>query len=392
MKLTVPTNWQSGLIKKIKKPGVDIVYGKLDKDFPGGGRPSCVQLNVTKAKAKSDIDEIHKEGLKFYYLLNASCIGNSEYTKAGQKALHKLLDWLSEAEVDGVVVAIPYLFRIIKRKFPHFKISVSCFANVNSIEKAIFWEDLGASVITLSQVELNRDFRLLRKIREDVNCELQLIVNDNCIQGCPKFFYHNNVTSHASQTANRSGAFMFDYCRITCRCKKITEPVNFIRGVWIRPEDLQVYENIGIDRFKLVDRSMHSDALALIVDAYSKRSYKGNLYDLFINPSKSLWLKRSSFFHKLKYFFHPFAVNIFKMAKNRVLTKEVEVYIDNTQLDGFINHFLKEDCRYKSCEDCGYCQEIAKKVVKIDPKYRQKAIERYNEFLSEIVSGEIFKY
>ncbi len=392
MKLTVPTNWQDELIARIKKPGVHTVYGKLDRDFVGGGRPSCVLNKISKSKAASHVERVRKEGFEFHYLLNSSCLGNREWTRSGQNELNKLLDWIYQINTDGVVVASPYLAQFIKKRYARLKISVSCFANVNSVERARFWEDLGAAVITLSQVELNRNFKLLKQIRKNVKLELQLIVNDNCTHDCPLFFYHNNVTSHGSQMASELGSFIFDYCFLTCRLQRIANPMYFIRTAWIRPEDKKIYEDIGIDRLKLVDRGMHSDAIASIVDAYSKGSYPGNLYDLFNSPSKSLWLKKVNFFHKLKYFFHPQSVNIFKILKHRGVVKDIEVYIDNTKLDGFINYFFEEDCRYKSCRECGYCQQIADKVVSICPEYREKAKAEYGTFLEEIISGEIFRY
>ncbi|MCK9603506.1 MAG: U32 family peptidase [Candidatus Omnitrophica bacterium] len=392
MRLTVPTNWQDDLIKKIKKPGVDTVYGKLDRDFVGGGRPSCILNKVTKNKAKLHVGDIHKEGLKFYYLLNSSCLGNLEWTSAGHRELSKLLAWLLDIGTDGVAVANPYIAQHIRAKYPHLEISVSCFANVNSVEKAKFWEDMGVSTITLPPVELNRDFKLLRKVRENIKCQLQLIVNDNCLSHCPLFIYHNNLTSHASQSKGKVGIFMFDYCFLICKYLRIKEPANFIRAAWIRPEDISVYENIGIDRFKVVDRGMHADAIALIADAYSKRSYKGNLYDLFNNPSTSLWLNKPSFFHKFRYFFHPFTVNLFKLFKNRKVVQNIKVSIDNTKLDGFIEYFFDHECRYNSCAECGYCTKIAQKALKIDPDFREKALEDYGSFIKEIISGGIFKY
>jgi collagenase-like PrtC family protease len=319
-------------------------------------------------------------------------MGNLEFTRNGNKNLNKLLLWLLDIPIDGVVVSNPYLVQYIRKKYQNLEISVSCFANVNSVEKARFWEDLGVTVITLSQVELNRNFKMLQKIRESVECELQLIVNDNCIYDCPVFFYHNNLTSHGSQIQSRLGTFMFDYCFLNCRYRMISEPENFIRAVWIRPEDLSIYEKVGINKFKLIDRGMHTEAIGLIIDAYSQRSYKGNLYDLFNSASKSLWLKKPSFFHKVKYFFHPFTVNIFKMFKHRKIVKDIEVYIDNTKLDGFINFFFNNDCRYVSCKDCGYCRKVAEEAVKINRQYRQKAVEDYKRFINEIVSGGIFTY
>ncbi|MBZ9577941.1 U32 family peptidase [Patescibacteria group bacterium] len=392
MKLTVPTNWQNDLIKKINKPNIDTVYGKLDRDFFGGGRPSCISLKVTKKQIKKHICEIHNNSLKFYYILNSTCIGGRELTGSGQKRIHELLTWLSEIKADGVVVAIPYLTQLIRKHYPHFEISVSCFAHVNSVIKAKFWEDLGASIITLPQTEMTRRFKLMKKIKESVRCELQLIVNDNCIQDCPLFLYHHNLSSHGSQTSSKLGIFMFDYCRFMCRSKMIADPVNFIRSAWIRPEDIAVYEDMGIEKFKVVDRNMTTEAIAFIVDTYLNRKHDGNLYDLFMNPSKSLWLKRPNFLHKIKYFFHPFAVNIFKLVRKKGLLKDLDVYIDNRKLDGFIDHFLKEDCYLNSCEDCRYCIKIAEQTVRINPEYKQNDANNYSRFLKEIISGEIFKY
>ncbi len=391
MKLVVPTNWRNDLLEKLDKGKIDVIYGKLDRDFVGGGRPSCNFLEVSRRRAKEHVDEIHKNGLRFYYLLNASCLGNREFTRGGQKEIYKLLDWLSDIKVDGVVITMPYLLQLIKKQYPHFEISVSCFAQINSVEKAKYWEDLGASVITLSHIELIRDFRLLKKIRENVGAKLQLIVNDNCIQDCPLFSYHNNLVSHGSQAASRPSLFIIDYCRFACRYRMIAKPENFIKATWIRPEDVRIYEDAGIDRFKLVGRTMTSESIALIAKAYSEGSYEGNLCDLFTNPSKTLWLKKPNYLHRLKYFFHPFTINIIKLIKRQKLLKDIEVVIDNKQLDGFISHFLKEDCRDKSCAKCGYCRRIADSIIKIDPEYQKKMIQDYGYFINEVISGGIFK-
>ena len=393
MKLTVPTNWEKDLLGKITQPDVDTVYGKLDKDFVGGGRASCVLLKLRKGYVKSHIQAIHEQGRKFHYILNASCLGNREWSSQGHKEIIQLLDWLVDIGSDGVIVTSPYLFQVIKKRYPEFEIAVSCFANVNSVEKAKFWEGLGAAIITLSQVEVNRNFKLLEEIRKKVSCELQLIANDGCIADCPMFFYHNNTSSHSSQSDSRLGSFMFDYCSLTCRYRKIAKPANFIRATWIRPEDMSAYENIGYSRFKLADRTMDTRHLAVIVDAYARRSYRGNLYDLITSPSKSLWLKKASLFHKFKYFFHPLALNIVKFVRNRKLLKYTEVYVDNSKLDGFIGHFLNTDCRYLSCQECGYCQKIADQAVSVkDKAAHQVAVNDHRKFLDLIISGDIFKY
>lgn len=149
MRFFVPTNWQKDFIDAVKLPGVDVIYGKLEKDFFGGGRPSYVLPYVSKKMAQKEIDLYHKNGFKFYYLVNSLCLGNLEWTKSGYRQIRLLFDWLAKIKVDGVVVALPHVAEIVKKFYPHFSIGVSCFANVNSIEKAKYWEDLGVDGITL---------------------------------------------------------------------------------------------------------------------------------------------------------------------------------------------------------------------------------------------------
>lgn len=392
MKLIVPTNWDINLINKLKNFNVSEMYGKLDVDVIGGGRPSCALSAVNKKNVAQQIKLIHENGMKFSYLLNSACMGNKEWTKKGRKKIIQLLDWISKIGADSVVITIPYILDIIKQKYPNLTPVVSCFANVNSVEKAKFWESSGAKVITLSHWELNRSFKLLKEIRKNVSCELQLIVNDFCISDCPLFEYHKNLISHASQEGNHKNPFI-DYCRLSCRYRMISDPQNIIRGTWIRPEDLQLYEEYGIDRFKIVDRVMHSDAIETIVKAYHERGYNGNLYDLFCSNSKTKKLnEKSNIMHKLKYFFHPFKINILKLLEMKKLTRDLDIYIDNKKLEGFINKFIDEDCRYKSCSVCGYCKKKSEDVITMNNDYRNEMINTYKKNFEGITGDNLFHY
>jgi len=174
MKFSVGTNFQDDFIAKIKKDSVAELYGKLTSDFIGGGRPSYLLSNITKDKVKKHVEDAHKHGLKFNYLLNAFCLDNKEYTVSGQKRLRQLLDWLIDIKVDRVTVAIPYLMQFIKNQYPQLKVGASILANIDSVEAAKFWCNLGLDRLALS-VFVIRDFKLLKAIRKAVSCQLVLI-------------------------------------------------------------------------------------------------------------------------------------------------------------------------------------------------------------------------
>jgi collagenase-like PrtC family protease len=394
MKFSLPTNWQRDLIPAVRDfKEIEQVYGKLTMDFVGGGRAAFTLPFIKKSEASKHLGEIRRAGLKFNYLLNSVCLNNREWTSRGQRQIGHLLEWLTESGIDSVTVSIPYLLEYIKRRFPHFKVEVSSLARVNSIERAKYWEKLGADSITLSFIDVNRSFRLLREIRRNIKCKLQLIGNLACLYRCPFFEYHSALPSHNSQSWHDSRGFSIDYCSISCRYMKIRNPSELIRACWIRPEDIHYYEDIGIDRIKLVDRTMTTEAIILILNAYSRRHYEGNLLDLFYTPSKAIILQAPNLLHKLKYFLRPFSINIFSLARIRKLYfDERIIYVDNRSLDGFIEHFLRNDCTLVSCSECGYCQETAKRVIIIDAAQQSRITKEHREFLKKLSSGSIFRY
>lgn len=392
MKFSVPFNWQEELLFKIKRDCVDELYGKLAADFMGGGRPSFSIPGISKKKAAILIQKARNNGLSFNYLLNATCLGNEEWTISGQRRLNALLDWLINAGVEMVTVSIPYILQLIKKRYPQLKVCVSTQAGVDTIQRAKYWEELGADQITLPEISLNREFEMLKQIRHNVKCELQLIANLDCLYNCPFWVYHAVLNSHGSQSGHRSRGFLIDYCSIICNFKKINDPVEFIRSGWIRPEDIHYYQDIGINRIKLVNRGMTTEAILRVIDAYTNGYYEGNLLDLFSRPSKNIMFQKVNLFHRFKYFFRPFSVNIFRFMKAKHLISEMDIYIDNRALDGFIEHFLKESCHLKSCADCGYCQEVAREAVKFVPSWRTTIIYKYRDYLNDIISNKMFTY
>ncbi|MBM3244810.1 MAG: peptidase U32 [Candidatus Omnitrophica bacterium] len=375
MKFSVPTNWQEGLLPVLTgSPSINEVYGKLAEDFVGGGRPAYSVFDISRKNAARHINEIRKTKRGFNYLLNASCLGGREFTNKGKHEIAKLLDWLVAAGVDSVTVSLPFLAEMIKRKSPSLKISVSVMAHVDSIEKARFWDSIGADSITLSHTKLNRDFVLLKELRKAVKCGLRLMANNHCLYHCPFQEHHEAFSSHASQKNTGEGSFAIDYCSLNCKISKISFPHLLISAPWIRPEDISVYEKIGIDSIKLVDRRLPTPELARIINAYVNGEYKGNLVDLFPTLSGASRTNRGNFLARLKNLLKLAPQDIIKLVKSRRIFETMEIKIDNQALDGFLDFFFTHDCRLSSCVDCGYCFRIADKAVKIDPGFKEKMI------------------
>ncbi len=396
MKLIVPTSWDDYCIERLSKYcQVEELYGKLTSDFIGGGRPSSALPNVDKGKASSHIANAHKYGLKFNYLLNAQCLDNAEFTNKGHREIRKLLNWLSAIKVDAVTVTTPILLQIIKKQYPHFKVIASQYSFIDTVSKAKYWEDMGIDEITICNNSIIRDFKLLKEIVKGIKCDIRLIANGGCLLSCPFEIYHSSTLSHASKSEFRRKGFFIDYCRLTCVYRRISDPVEFIKSRWIRPEDLHYYEEIGIHNFKLVERMFSGDLIEKIVRAYSNRYFDGNLLDLLPPPfyfSPSAKVSISVLFKKAKWYFRPFSANTFKLIKIRKLNSGWPFYINNKDLDHFLAYFLRNNCKIEDCSRCNYCREISEKVVKSDPQKLNKMLELYKEVISEIISGKFFSY
>ncbi|MBU1109174.1 MAG: U32 family peptidase, partial [Candidatus Riflebacteria bacterium] len=162
MKLSVATNFDNAFIRGIARYPVEEVYGKLPKDIVGGGRASYTTGTADMTQLASHVQTAHENGIRFNYLLNAVCMGNREWSRAGMKAIRELLDELSQIEVDAITVSTPYLTEVIKKHYPHLKIKIGIFANIDTPTRARFWEDLGADTLVLESFSINRRFSLLK--------------------------------------------------------------------------------------------------------------------------------------------------------------------------------------------------------------------------------------
>ena len=269
MQLLIPTNWDWNLIAPLSEIRADIeIYGVLPTSMLGSGGAGPDISQVTAEQAEEYIKLAHSAGLTFNYLLNAPSMGNMEWEEDTHDELLKHLEWLSNAGVDHVTVAIPYLTELIKSQFPHLKVEVSTIAHVNSVARAKLFESLGADSIILHS-NVNRDFRLLQAIRNAVKCELGVLTNSLCLYQCPYEYYHNNTLGHASQNHNSLNGFYMDYCVTHCTVERFRDTSQFIKSRWIRPEDIPIYEEIGIDFFKIAGRAMPSEWIINATLAYS---------------------------------------------------------------------------------------------------------------------------
>ncbi|MCJ7771864.1 MAG: U32 family peptidase, partial [Desulfobacterales bacterium] len=279
--------------------------------------------------------------------------------------------------------------QIIKKHYPHLKICASSFARIQTVQAARYWEDLGADKLILPEL-VSRDFKTLEIIRNAVECELELIANHSCLYYCPQDLHHRNLVSHASQYGHPSGGFAADICKLSCQRMKLADPAELIRSRWIRPEDVGVYEEIGIDCLKLVERFRETKSLMNIWNAYKQRTYNGNLAELLTLPQKSAYMTPN-----VELLDRSDLMDTGKMETIVSVLREPftgKIFIDNSKLDGFLAYFKTVDCTHMDCQECGYCERIALKAVVIDSDWQKDMVQRFDKAIGLLTHGGLADY
>jgi collagenase-like PrtC family protease len=374
MQLLVPTNWDPDLISPLSKLEADVqLYGVLPTSMIGSGGSGPDKVRMAENEVEEYIERAHSAGLKFDYLLNAPSMSNMEWDENTHEELLRHLDWIRSIGADSVTVTIPYLVELIKRQFPQLEIRVSTIAHVNSVARAKLFESLGADSITLD-INVNRDFATLKAIRDAVSCGLTVLLNNLCLYQCPYEYYHHDGLGHASQNYNPAGGYYVDYSVLRCTLDRLRDISQVIKCRWGRPEDIHVYEEIGIDMFKISGRSMPSDRILRAATAYSSRHYQGNLYDIMNVITPKIGLVNSAL----------------PGGQNNGIGAPPKFYIDNQGLEGFVDFFKKQNC-VSGCGHCDYCRRIADKVIRFDRDEVDEYIGMLDGSLDNLSSSKMFK-
>jgi collagenase-like PrtC family protease len=322
--LTEISKWKEYNGNRIKE-----IYLSGPQEYAGSGRISKAQ---SFEKFTDTVNRIHNEGIRVNLLMNSVCEGSDWYS---QQVLNSTMDYLNRVfnifDVEAITIANPMYIREVRRRFPQVEICASVLADIDCIDKAIIYKKAGADSFT-PDVNINRNLRLLKKIKEKTGLGIKLMVNEGCLYKCPFRKFHFNYISHRSRNPGTDGNRAEDNVfSLNCIQVSKSDPSQLIKSGWIRPEDMEKYSEIS-SFFKLVGRTSSMNMILRSLKAYMEEKWDGDLLELM-------------------------AGNLYSCGMSNML------HLDNQSLgtEGFFEKVTSCD---HECIDCNYCSELAGRILK----------------------------
>lgn len=400
MRISLACNWSYDLLDLIEahpeiRKNVSDFYATWDFSFTGSGRPFFIMPKMTQDQVEKYISRVHDMGFTFSWLWNGECLGYYKFNQEEQSKALKELDWLDDLNVEYLTVCDPYLIEFAKTYSPNLNIKVSVINEPNSVTRATEWEDIigPEGVLTVSYMS-NRNFQLLKEIRDSVKCDVEILLNDCCLHECPFRFFHYTECSHSSQNHDVLEGYYGDFCAIACQIQKSQKYEQLIMCRWIMPNDVDKYLQLGIDYFKISGRRYSANWLFRALEAYSTKSYEGNLGDIFnaysftSDPTNLAEPQFSELSAKQK-----------KMGGNPedtgvwIMVPDYDAKLIGKDLNNFISKFPHKGA--KCAENCGvsctYCNGFVEKAFIEAPEDSRDYYKKVISYLYDYISfGEGF--
>ena len=289
-------------------------------------------------------------GFTLIYCLNMPrplSIENPKFPKQIER-LHKLLSEFEKIGIYTLRAASPKLIAYLHKYFSRFDIYGSTANDYKLIQEFQFLKQVHPY---LKQIvpshNVNKNFMLLKNIQK-LGIEVEIMVNEGCLQGCSNRFEHEAAMTDCNfENQTEEKLFQESFCKINCIKIENTNPVLYmVKGNHIYPWELSEYEKIGINKFKLNGRdgiyNEYSSSMTDMIETYLKGA------DDIKNIKNTPVIK--------------FASNLISQERLSSLTvKDIKKHLPN------IKHFVKygDLCASRCGSECNYCYKCAEKIQKL---------------------------
>lgn len=219
-------------------------------------------------------------GKRLDLLFNANCYGADAMSEALRGRVYSIIEYLDTLGLrpDVVTTTSIAIANMIKERYPDIELRASVNMKIGSVKGMQYVAHLFDSFCIAK--ECNRDLEVLSDMSawaKENGKRLVMLANSGCMRNCSGQIFHDNMVAHEAEISGRKNVKITPY---VCwnYLKNKDNFVSVLQNTWVRPEDIDRYEGL-IDTVKLATRAHHLPAM--VIGAYARRRYFGNLLDLF---------------------------------------------------------------------------------------------------------------
>lgn len=243
-------------------------------------RPAPDYTPELRARQVADLRWARENGVELDTLFNCNCYGDMAISRELADFVERTL---REMDAEGLLpdtatTTSPFIATVLRRRFPQVKIRLSVNQRVHGTVGFEPIMDLFDSFYATR--ERHRETGWLKGVSDWAHAHGKTVgiqANSGCLRQCPYQTFHDNMHGHNRIAQSKEGeklGFSVFLCGENYARGRYED---FLRSTWLRPEDLPRYEPL-VDVVKLATR--RHPFPGLIVEAYAKRSFHGNLVDL----------------------------------------------------------------------------------------------------------------
>ena len=380
-KFCMPFNGDPNLVDIIISKYSDHVsslYGSLGKDAFGGGRALNPNQESTIENVKSLTSKLRNHGIDFNYVINNTDMLNREFLPQYRKTFDDFLENLWANGVKIITLSNFFFIEYTKHHFKDIKISASVNLKTRSVEEVEFLVELGCEEITL-HYDILKNSKTLKKIRDKFpNIDFKLIVNDVYIMNCPWQKGHTRMQGAHSRN-NGFNTPYFSYYRNKCVNLRHYKPDEVFKAMWIPPEQLYRYEDLGYNHFKLLDRLASTEWNIRALNAYLN---KKSLSDTETILGTCGDMHTNSPVEPLKSVDPPYP--------RRKLEVIPSINTDNKTHDKVFEFFL-DDQHPQRCGSCQGCSLASDSTLNFSDSHTEQAKKNNQEWQDKITKLEFIQ-
>lgn len=368
----IGTNFDLALLDKIielnqRYPNslINEVYGSTKAMAFVAARPDFRLPDVRSDELENYVKRCNELGICFNYTLNTINPGSKrELTDWKKKAIQDYVNYLWDIGVYRVTIANPVIMEIVREVNKEIEIEVSTILHIDAVTQIKYLHDQYNIKKVCCGIHKNRSVSFLKRAAEFCNDNgiiFEVLVNEFCSNAGPGYTTHCSYRDscyifHSTDITAEDAKSLDGYPMQHCIKARDTDPFNWLRTRFVRPQDLELYRDIGITQFKVSGRTGTTEYITKVLEAYASEHFEGNLLELW-KPLETIYNGESELDH------------------------QHEVYLETSLLDGFLKkRWFRHpdfDCANEICgTTCTYCERYYKRQLSKNDRTEQEIVIR----------------